>query len=207
MYEGKELVELLNETTASGYVYAISPKMKALLDKIGDEKLGEAMPEQQPANHQEREQIAQALSELGKANGLDGEDIEIEIVKIPAYWFESGWDYNIKWPESFDIRKIHFDDDIREYDGALAISNTLPEGECVWGFGFNNKGTFMISTVSKEWNDDADVENDMFSAYAEKYPGIFKLVATGKGEDAIQDGVTWNGDLDKIEKKLAGYAH
>ena len=206
MYEGKELVELLNETTATASVYAVSPKMKQLLEQTGEAQLGAAMPEQPVGSPNESDQIRDALVEFGKAKGLEDADIAVELVIIPTFCFESGWDYGVQWPESFDIRNVGLGPDSKEYDAAVSISSVLPEGECIWGFGFADSGEFMISTVAKDWEEDADVANNVFSSYAEEAPGIFRRVKTGVGEDSIQGGVTWNPDLYLVEEQFAKYA-
>ena len=86
-------ISLLNETTASEFLYEVSREIFVVLSRLTEEELSRAMPRQVPGGlGYESVSYGNALVELAKAHGVAERDIEVRMVSIPSFVFDTGWD-------------------------------------------------------------------------------------------------------------------
>lgn len=88
----RPVISLTNETTASRYLYAVSPAIKGLVMYLPPERLSAAMPQQTPySGGYEQTAYATALVELAHEMGIEDADISVTPLNVPDVTFETGW--------------------------------------------------------------------------------------------------------------------
>ena len=90
--DGSVLIQLANETTASGYLFATSKPVADLLSSLSEAELGENMPAQSPRSlSDEAKEMAETVCQLALDGGIAPDDVWCEHVPLETHWFESGW--------------------------------------------------------------------------------------------------------------------
>ena len=93
-YEGKtEIIELVNETTGSGYFFEVSVPVADLVMDMSGYTLNHAMPAQEPGTTPDEEKAGYLLGLLSMARraGLQSSDISVKFADIRRKRFSSGW--------------------------------------------------------------------------------------------------------------------
>lgn len=86
------IISLANETTASQFLYAVSPAVARIVCDLSPEKVSAAMPQQSPYGlGYEQVAYAMALVQLAKNLGIGDADISVVPLSVPEVVFESGW--------------------------------------------------------------------------------------------------------------------
>lgn len=87
------IISLANETTASRFLYEVSPAVSGLIRYLPPERLSAAMPQQSPYGlGYEQVSYAMALVQLAKEFGIEDADISVTPLSVPGAEFESGWE-------------------------------------------------------------------------------------------------------------------
>lgn len=86
------VIVLTNQTTATRYLYAVSPAIAGLIRFLPYERLSEAMPRQTPyGKGYEQVAYAMALVDLAHEMGIEDADIAVMPIAAPVATFETGW--------------------------------------------------------------------------------------------------------------------
>ena len=92
MSQQTRIISLTNETTASRFLYAVSPSVEGIVRYLPEERLSTMMPQQTPyGGGYEQVAYAMALVNLAHEMGLEDADIAVIPLSVPDATFESGW--------------------------------------------------------------------------------------------------------------------
>lgn len=125
-----KIIEMSNETTATGYYYAVSDALFAVLDQASEEEISKFMPAQAVPVDTDKEEgdYLYGLKKLAIANGLSGNDVRVMPVDIPNFWFDSGWDTTDTRPktEKMQMGPNKAQDGEKSAAGFEVVNVTLP---------------------------------------------------------------------------------
>lgn len=205
--EGSALVMLANETTATGYLYAMPESIAKMLTETDEAVLGKLMPSQAVETlDDEAMEIADTVCEIARTNGIDGE-IWCEHVPIETKWFESGWaatGAQEPQPPRLDVLGIVVSKDTTENDLARLYTDRLPESYHIWGFGKDDDCNLWCIVVDGPEDEEADEDKGRFFAYKYVGYGTFENKLVENGYDAFKRktdeiyGIAWNPDVDLV---------
>ena len=91
--DGSAIINLANETTSSGYLYAVSKPVAVMISEMAENDLGDLIPCQSPGvtEASEAQDIASSICSAAIESGLEEDNVWCDFIDIDTKWFNSGW--------------------------------------------------------------------------------------------------------------------
>lgn len=125
-----QIITMNNETTATGYHYAVSDALLEILSQMNEAEISNYMPPQAvPVDStREVEDYLRGLKKIAITYGLGGNEVRVMAVDIPIFWFDSGWDTASTRPktEKIQIGPNPAEEGEQSVAGFAVVNVTLP---------------------------------------------------------------------------------